>query len=183
MPIAVLGTTLNFANYQQCSALLKNCPKQGAFYQPSCIQQVVSKNPICQQLNTLANQLNTTPDAISVNKINNIQVITVQFFADGQYKYYLLTPQNNLIDTAVDPRNLDSTLAKKYVKSNFMITSSGVPVPHVNKDGSQNFNVSLRITNGCLACPVIGIANTQFRFDTQGKLSVTRLVSFIPTSK
>lgn len=168
--LSFLKNGLDLADLNKCHNLLKNCPANGPFPNQNCVKQIVARNPICYQLNQLSKYLNGSPSTISASPINRYTLIDQFFPADGQNSYYVITPQNCLINTKIDPRNLDPKLRKAYKNTPFIIVNFQKPNFVRRSNGRERMFATLKITKTCLACEVIGYARIQFDFDNKGRL-------------
>lgn len=156
----------NTSNFQDCLKLIQQCPKTGSVYDANCIDQKTSTNKVCAVTQILASQLQISADQLSVVPINHFVILTVTFPADGQLKYYLLSPQACLIDTAIDPRSVDS---KSFPANlNLVITNASFPVYQHQHNSDDIFTVLLQIQQDCLACKILGKKQIKFIFDGEG---------------
>lgn len=169
-----LSKGFNIHNYQLCKKFIQSCPVD-IFPEPSCVEKIFQTKQVCQQFAKLTDVIGT--QFITVKQIAKFFLITQTFPGDGQNSYYLLS-KGYLIDTSIDPRNLDLNLGKKYKKNSFFIVNWDEPHYQKNKQGSQSFLAQLRITEGCLACPSIAIAEIEFQFNKKGDYLFTKLKSF-----
>lgn len=133
---------------------------------------------VCQQTNRLAKQLNMPLSTISAEKVGEYTLITVYFIADGQQQYYIIAPDDSVINTLVDPRKVSKSLAKRYKNADFMLVNWDAPKYQAGANGQSSFVSQVRVTKTCLACEVIGFAKIKFDFSAQGHLSNVSLVSF-----
>ncbi len=168
----------NIHKYQQCKQLIQSCPG-GVFADVNCVKKILQTKEVCQQFAKLTEVVSDQP--ITVKQIAKFYLITQNFLGDGQYSYYVLS-NGYLIETYIDPRDLDASLEKKYKKNSFFIVNWGEPRYQKNTDGSQNFLAKFRITDRCLACPSIAFAIIEFKFNKRGDYLGPKLKSFKLTS-
>lgn len=173
-----LSSGFNINNYNQCYKLISQCPSNGLLRDKTCVDKIVSTIPVCQQFGKLAQERKIPANQISAKQMGNFTIINVTFPADGQNSYYIISPNGCFINTNIDPRKLDKSLNENYQKTNFMIVNWGEPSYQRNTDGTQTIRVTLKITDTCIACPLIGYAVINFDFDDYGKLLNQNLVSF-----
>ncbi len=171
---AFLSQGFNIHNYQQCDKLIQSCPID-IFPDANCVEKIFQTKDVCQQFRKLTDILDST--LITVKQIADFSLITEEFVADGQNNYYILS-KGYLINTNVDPRELDVSLAKKYKKTPFFIVNWGEPQYQKNRDGSQSFLAQLKITDGCLACSSIALATIEFKFNQSGNFIDRKLKDF-----
>lgn len=169
-----LSQGFNMNNYQQCNKLIQSCPAD-IFPDASCVEKIFQTKNVCQQFRKLTDIIGKT--LITVKQIASFSLITENFPADGQNNYYILS-KGYLIDTNIDPRELDASLAKKYKKTPFFIVNWGEPQYQNNKKGLQSFMVVLDVTDHCLACPRIALATIEFKFNNIGDYLGPQLKSF-----
>lgn len=169
-----LSKGFNIHNYQRCHHLIQSCPVS-IFPDARCLKKVLQTNQVCQQFAKLTDALDNP--LITVKQIANFSLITENFPADGQNSYYILS-KGYLINTNVDPRELDVNLTKKYKKTSFFIVNVDEPPYQKNKDGSQSFLAKLKITKDCLACTNIAFAIIEFKFNQFDDFIDTQLKSF-----
>ncbi len=168
----------NFNNYKKCESLIKQCPKDGPMVNQTCERNVISENRACSQIRTVADKLETNVSAVKAKKAGKLTIFTQYFIADGQEHYYIFTPTGCLIDTAIDPRKLDSTIDKQHHNEDFLIMNWSEPRIRTNHDGSQVVTVLSKVTKSCRACEVIGWPEVNFYFTPQGMLKEVKLESF-----
>lgn len=123
----------------------------------------------CVDLISLAGVLNTDSRLLQVTPITqNVMLVQKHYPADGQNQYYLLQSNGKLIDTIIDPRDVNSMLKGMYVDYAFMVTSNGKLT--IKKQKAKTLViVPLRITRACIACELI--ANASLMFTIPGKHS------------
>lgn len=173
-----LSQGFNIHNYQQCDKLIQSCPVD-IFPDPDCVAKILQTKKICQQFARLTDVLGDW--LITVKQIASFSLITETTLGDGQNNYYILS-KGYLINTNIDPRELDANLAKKYKNTSLFIVNWGEPQYQKNKDGSQSFMVVLNVTDGCLACPRIALATLEFKFSPSGNFIGKQLINFQLTS-
>lgn len=156
----------SLTDFQACLTLIQQCPKTGFVYDSNCIQQKTRTNKVCAVTQILTDKLQTRADQLSVLPISHFVILTVTFPADGQLKYYLLSPKACLIDTVVDPRSLDSNSFPANL--NLIVTNASFPIYQHQTDGNDVFTVQLQIQQDCLACKILGKEQIKFIFDGQG---------------
>ncbi|MFN7095565.1 MAG: hypothetical protein ACK4M7_09405 [Burkholderiales bacterium] len=166
-------------DYQQCNGLIQQCPKQGHFPARECVSKLLAEKSECKQLNQLAQVLNMPADAITVKPLlAKFMLVKSIFYADGQEHDYIMSPTGLLVDTQIDPRKLDLTLARKYKTAEFMMVNYGEPYALDIKHGQYSFIAPLKITKNCLACAPVGMAKIKFTFTPNGKAVSTYLAEF-----
>ena len=127
-----------------------------------------------QQLDKFAKLIKMPEHTLSMVETHGYKLVTLHYKADGKLQYYIAAPTGCVVNTAVDPRKVSSSLMKKYPHANWLISSRNIHVN--NKDNKTLFNVDYRITKGCVACQVQGNATVQFTFNSQHLLEGTKLV-------
>lgn len=175
---AYLTKGFDLNRYKQCDRLTKQCPGDGILHERKCVDGVVKRNTSCDQFAKLVADLNIPANQVTAASLAEFTVITITFPADGQFSYYLISPNGCLLNTKLDPRTLDSNLNAKYQNTSFMITHWGEPQYQSNPDGTPSITTILRVTESCIACPLIGYAKIKFDFDKHGNLVRKSLVSF-----
>lgn len=173
-----LNQGFNIHNYQQCNKLMQSCPVD-IFPDARCLKKVLQTHSVCRQLAQLTDVLDTP--FITVKQIANFSLITENFPADGQSSYTILS-KGYLINTNIDPRELDVSLAKKYKTTSFFIVNWDEPKYQKNKDESQSFLAKIKITKACLACSSIAFATIEFKFNQSGDYLGPQLKNFQLTS-
>lgn len=165
-------------SYSQCDKFIKQCPGSGVLHEKSCVEGITKKYKSCAQFRKLVTELHLPANQVTVTSLGEFSVVTLTFPADGQFSYYIISPNGCLLDTKIDPRKLDSNLNSQFQNKSFMMTYAGEPQYQTNSDGTPSIAVVLRITDTCIACPLIGYAKIKFDFDKNGNLTKTSLVSF-----
>jgi hypothetical protein len=165
-------------DYTNCQSLIHQCPKQGLLPDQACVKQVIEKHQSCYQLKALSAAINGDPATISAEPMAKFTIIDQVFIADGQHSYYLISPQGCLVNTNIDPRVLSPSLKKQYKNTEFMHVNWDKPTSQNHPNGSQSFIATLKVTDTCLACKVIGWAKIRFDFAKNGILIKTSLESF-----
>ncbi len=170
---------LNISDYAKCKMLVNQCPAQGIFPKESCVKRVIKKNPeVCAQIKKLAHTLKMPVTMITAKRAGKFSIIRATYIADGQNRYYIVSPAGCMIDTNIDPRKISPSLAKQYHKVSFLTVNWNEPKYQTHRDGSQSFEARLRVTKTCLACPIIGWAKIKFNFLKNGQLKNVTLESF-----
>ncbi len=173
-----LSHGIDITAYKQCLAKFNQCPKNGPYLDVKCVKTVLAKDSTCHQLDQLAEQINASADFIQVQKQAGFSIIDVTYPADGGHQYSLLSPSGCLIDTVVDPRDLDSKLKQQYAKNDFYLEAINKPSFTQKPDGTQSFVIEIEAKNQCRACTVFGTAKIAFNFSKEGKWKTTELLSF-----
>lgn len=168
-----LSNGLDLTNFNKCQALLHQCPAAGPFINEACVTRQITMHPICEQLKQLSKITGVSASLIEAKRMNNLDLITLNYPADGQTDYYIVTPTGRLIHTTIDPRTLSTQLSKTFAKQSWMIVAWGKPA-----FSKQSVLATLRITKECLACEVVGWARLRFDFDTQGHYVEAHLIDF-----
>ncbi|MES2998614.1 MAG: hypothetical protein V4700_04755 [Pseudomonadota bacterium] len=172
-----LAQGFNISHYQKCQSLIRQCPSEGIFPIPSCVKRVVNENKACWQFAKLLKIVDASPTTLSAKQVKEFTILDLLYTADGQHEYYILS-KGNLWNTNIDPRSLSKVIAKQYKQASFFIVNWGEPKYHTNPDGSQRFTAVFRITDGCLACPVIAWPVLTFNFTKEGRFLGARLKNF-----
>jgi hypothetical protein len=172
-----LKNGINYSDYQQCKTSLNTCPKHGAFIDDNCLKEK-SQQAFCQQLVDVAKQLETSAEMLSFDKQENFTILHVTYPADGGNQYYLLSPKNCLINTLVDPRDLDASVKTKYAKKDFYLEVIDEPKFSTIANSNKQFTISVEARDQCRACKVIGTGNVAFTFTGNGEWVSTKLLSF-----
>ncbi|EKD72286.1 MAG: hypothetical protein ACD_45C00716G0003 [uncultured bacterium] len=165
----------NFIHYQQCYRLLHRCPTQpnNPLLDETCVTNIIKKNQFCTQLRDLSRLLETDPDYITVHMYTRkFAIMSVLSPADGDETYYILTPQNCVMQTIIDPQNLDVSLKKRYKnkKSYFYTQSNGKPKLQINANGNITIRVPIKVTKECRACSTLLEGMIQYNFTKEGTL-------------
>lgn len=171
----------NLNDYNLCKQHISSeCPNKGMFPDETCVSKVLKENSVCKQLNMLAQTINMPPSAVNAKAVANFTLIDAAFTADGQHQYYIISRDGCLVNTLVDPRNLDKALAKRYQKNSFVIVTWKEPTYQRLANGEQIFTAIFKVTDGCIACSIVGWAKVEFHFSKNDALTKTVLVSFKP---
>ena len=173
-----LQNGLNLQNFNQCAVAVQKCPMIGSVREASCVDKAAKDNQVCSQSNQLADVLGISISQLQVKQQGNLTMVTAVYPADGQMHYYIAMPNGRLVDTVVDPRTLDTKLASKYSSSSFYTVNRSEPTIKTHDDGTQSVSAKLRVTEGCVACTVIGTAKVKFEFSQAGDLLKTKLDDF-----
>lgn len=172
-----LSGGFNIDNYKTCRALIQKCPTNGVLPETVCVNRVIVNNKVCNQFRSLAKALEMPVSVITVRKKSNYRIVNVTYIADGQHQYYLISPKGCMINTKIDPREIDKALAEKYKDTKFLVVNWRQPIYKKTADG-VTFLVPLRITDTCLACKVIGFATIKYKFDKKGNFLKASLDKF-----
>ncbi len=172
-----LNVGLNEKDYEDCSDKMNACPKTATLEDKSCVSEVVKKEKSCKQLVKIAQLINVDPNMISIKQKSHFSMINVSFAADGGHTYYILSPRGCLINTMVDPRDINSGIKKRYSKMDLYIDNNGEP-SYTNKRGIQRFSAAIQAKKQCRACDVIANAQINFDFNKDGKWLRTTLNQF-----
>ena len=179
--LPTLSTSLNVAKASQCTRILKMCqdPKQGPLPNDVCVQKKVKINPSCDQLQLLASKLETSPALLSVMTASQgFAIVRKSYPADGQFQNYIISSTGQIVDTRMDPR-LYSTILKIQYPNKDLIVSNVDPVQSkVSLDKHMIFTTTVKVSDGCLACNILGYATSRFVFKKDGSLQTIRLMSF-----
>lgn len=173
-----LAHGLNLNNYQLCLAKIQDCPLDQQFRNEKCVNRVLKSHHFCNQLRQLAHAINVSASQLSIRVMGPFKILQINFPADGQDQYYILTPTGYLINTLVDPRKLNQALKNEFKDSNFLILNTREPQYQVNANGSHTFTSILRIADTCLACKTIGMATIKFNFNKANRLENIKLEKF-----
>lgn len=179
--VPTLGSALNLTKASQCSKILKACQdsKKGPLSDNVCVQQKVKANSSCAQLQVLADKLETTPDLLDVTAApNGFAIARKNYPADGQFQNFIVSPKGLIVDTRVDPRQYSSILKMQYPNKDLLITNIDPVQAKTTIDKHTTFVTTLKVSDGCLACSVLGYATTRFNFKKDGSLQTIRLMSF-----
>lgn len=172
-----LGQPLNFWTkgfnqkaYQKCLKILKTCKTDGPLKNKDCVDQKVENSNDCAQLNELSNWFGVPANALEIKPVQKFTIVKLNYIADGQTGSYVITPDGTMYDGNIDVRRVNKDLQKKYKKSNFMTNNWGDWKISKGKDNTHQFSMIQKITDACLACPVLLWANVTYTFDNNGKL-------------
>jgi hypothetical protein len=174
-----LAQGFDITSYQKCKDLFEQCPVDGSSQDKACIRQILRTKKICNQLEKISQILTFIPTA---KQVEAFTIFDLYYSGDGQHEYYILS-KGNLLATTIDPRTLNKDFARKYRHTSFFIVNWSEPNYYVNADGSQKLTVVLKITEGCLACSLIGWATLGFNFTKEGVLLGIELEHFKLGSK
>lgn len=161
-----------------CLNLITACPIEHNFPNEICVKNVLNNHPYCDQLQKLSQILKVSASQLTVLPEGFFSLVNVIYPADGQHRYYIITPRGYLVDTVIDPRSLNKYLQQKYKKADFLISNEDTPYYEKELNGNHQFSAILKINESCLACKIIGRAKVDFNFDPQGKLVSIILVGF-----
>jgi hypothetical protein len=179
-PLPKAAKDFNVNDYNNCITSVYQCPKNGPYYDDNCVTKAAEQNAACKSVSAIAKAVNASITQLSFSPIDAYNIVTVTYPADGQIQNYILSPKGCLVDTVIDPRKLSTNLKNQYPEKELMIVNTELPTGKKHDDGSETFNVLLRVTEDCLACTVLGWANVVFAFDAQGNLVSTTLKHFSP---
>lgn len=179
-PLPKDAKDFNVNDYNNCITSVYQCPKNGPFYDNTCVEKAAAQNSTCKSVSAIAKAVNASITQLSFSPVDNYNIVTVTYPADGQVQNYILSPKGCLVDTVVDPRKLSKNLNSQYSTKELMIVNTELPTGKKHDDGSETFSVLLRVTEDCLACNVLGWANVIFTFDSAGNLLSTTLKHFSP---
>lgn len=176
-----LKNGFNTARASQCTRVFKACenPKKGPLPDDVCVQRKVKANPSCDQLQELADKLETSPALLGVTAApNGFAIVRKNYPADGQFQNYIISRTGQIVDTRMDPRQYSSLLKIQYPNKDLIISN----VDPVQSKGAANkrmtFITTVKVSDGCLACSILGYATTRFVFKKDGTLQTIRLISF-----
>jgi len=175
---AGLNKSINMTAYHQCVSKINQCPKNGPYLDGTCVKKQVEQDASCQELSQLAQHLNVSADLIYLQQEARFTVIDAVFPADGGHLYALLSPDGCLIDTVVDPRDLNASIKKEYANKDFYLEAKDKPAYIHQSNGNQQFTADIIVKNQCRACEVIGTAKVAFTYTKNGKWIKTELLSF-----
>jgi hypothetical protein len=168
-----LADGFNIQNYNECRTLIaKSCPAKSTT--PDCAN-ALTKHPVCEQLGKLSQAISASIAQVSVKQQGNVMLVSQLFIADGQYEYYIITQDSQLIDTNIDPFKLDSGLQKRFKNTTILPVHSGEPKSRRLPNKQQVFNVPMKAHDTCLACKIILAYDLQFSFDKDGKFIDVKL--------
>lgn len=179
---AVLNKPFDLTEYNRCQQALAACPRAGVVAGATCVKRVVKKNNTCRQVAKLATKLDVLPSMIFVKRLQSVFVLNQASLADGQDHYYLLF-DGKLLNTLVDPRQLDKALAKAYQGKDWLLVSWGEPLSRTKADGSYVISTLLKITDTCLACEVVGWAMVDFSFAANNVYTGVVLQRFVKQTR
>lgn len=179
--LPTLATGLNAAKANQCARIMKSCiyPKNSAIPNESCVQHKVSINPSCSQLQGLAEKLETSPALLNLTSApNGFMLVKKNYPADGQFQNYIVSPTGQIVDTRIDPREYNPVLKMQYPNKDLII-SNIEPTQYKGKPNKpMTFTSTVKVSDGCVACTVLGYATTRYVFNKMGTLQAIRLISF-----
>ncbi len=168
-----LANGLDMQKYNACKTLIdKNCPTKST--PPDCVNKF-TKQPACEQLGKLSQAISASIAQITVKQQGNIMLVSQSFMADGQYEYYIITHNSQLIDSNIDPFKLDSSLQKKFKNTTLLSVHSGEPKARRLPNKQQILTVSMKAHDTCLACKIVVSYDLQFSFDKEGKFIDVKL--------
>lgn len=173
-----LQPTFKFSEAQNCLASIKTCTIKNNMPDQACVSKIAAQNPSCKQVQQLANTLEANLSSLTITPVDQFYIVRQDFIADGQQTYYILSPVACLINTNIDARQFSRSLALAYRGKNWMSVNSGAPKVAKDKKGLTVFTVRLKVTDSCLACPILGWAYVNFVFDAKGTLIKRTVVSF-----
>ncbi len=174
----VLSHGINLTAYQQCVTKITRCPKNGVFLDGTCVNKMTEQEASCQQLGEIAKEINVSADFLHLQQQDGFTIIDALFPADGGHLYALLSPHGCLIDTVVDPRDLNPTVKKQYATKDFFLEAKDKPNYLLKPNGTQQFTIDILVKNQCRACELIGTAKIAFDFSKDGKWMKTEMLSF-----
>lgn len=156
----------NLSNYHQCRAHWTHCHKTGPYYSVRCVASTAKTQSSCYQVALLAKQLATSIDALSVKPIDQFFLVTQHFYADGQQHYFILTPQNKLVDPLRFTPAITQKLQAKFGQK-ALYTYLGSPRTRVTSN-ERLFGFKLSAQQGCLACKQLGVVTLRLIFSSSG---------------
>lgn len=160
----------DMAGYQACQQQIQQCPKQGNFIQADCVSKLSQQASMCRPLNQVAEILQTSMDTVTAEKFSLLTLFTQHFGADGQQRYYVLTPAGCLIDPLIDTQTASKILGRADEGKDLMIVTSGAADYQVQPEGSARLVVHFKVNKGCLACETLGMVTETLWFDSLGEL-------------
>lgn len=166
-----LSTGFDMKSYQQCKTLIANsCPSKSPI--PDCAKELVKKQS-CLQLNQLSKAISSEMPFISVMKTQGkVLLVSQSFIADGQTEYSIITSTNQLLDTNINPLELDASLKQKYQKTSLLPVHSGEPKIKFSKSKHQQIIIfPMKAHENCLACKIAMSYDLQFTFNQEGKFN------------
>lgn len=176
-----LSPKFSVDNYKTCNLLLKSCPTEGMFRKKSCVGAVLRNNKVCTQFKKLSEILDTQPTLLNIKNIGNLTIVNSPTIADGQDHYYIMA-NGVLINMNIDPRILSRSLRARYNKKTWITVNWGKPIYKVTSNNTKTVTVTVRVSDTCLACSIIGFAKIQFNFTKTNRLINVELITFSKNS-
>ena len=158
----------NVKAYQKCQKKLSRCPKNGPLKDKSCTEKLIGKTKSCQQLSDLSNWFAVPANSIELKPYKKFTLVKINYIADGQTESYLITPQGMLYKSNIDVRKINKQIRDEFKDYDFMISNWGNwKTQDHNKE--YQFQILQKVTNACLACPVLLWTVVNFYFSQEGK--------------
>lgn len=171
---------LNVDNAQVCQTTLKTCinAKNGPLPDESCVKNKVKQVHPCEQLQQLATILDTSPSLLTAKSApNDFAIVQKSYPADGGIQNYIVSPKGILVDTLMDPRVYSSAIKMQYPHNDLLVSSASDIQGKATFDKKTAFTTTIKISDGCKACKILGYATTRFTFKQNGELQSVRLLS------
>lgn len=179
-PYAFLQGGLNVDNAQICQTTLKTCvdPRNGPLPDENCVKTKIKQAHPCEQLQQLADKLNTSPSLLTAKSApNDFAVVQKNYPADGEVQNYIISPKGILVDTLMDPRLYSTVIKMQYPHNDLLVSNVSAVQGKVTFDKKTAFTTTIKISDGCKACKILGYATTRFTFKQNGDLQSVRLLS------
>lgn len=162
-------------SFQACQQLIKSCITTGPLPDQTCAANQIKQHSICQQSDELASLLDVDVSQLKLTKIvQQFVLVKSTYPADGAETYSIITPKRCVINTVIEPRDIDKSFMPKYKKEDFYTENKGEPTITTNKM-NVIFSVPLVMHKQCRACEIIAKPTIVFKFTEQGNLISTRL--------
>jgi hypothetical protein len=159
----ILNKPINMKEFQQCHEKLNQCAMGTPMPTLACVKKAMPKIKACKQTAALAKALRVNPAMLDLKSVKKYSVIKVNYIADGQQQYYLLTPKGKLIDPVADVKTL-----KQYKGKQVLVAGAGAPTSTSTTKG-MSFSFPVVLKEGCMACRTIAKLNSIVTFDVNGK--------------
>jgi len=161
---------MDYKAYIKCKKRLDSCPGEGLIKDQTCISKKTNTYASCKQLVKIADWLDVSANLVEIKRFKNLTLLKANYVADGQTISYIVTPDGTIYNSTIDIRKINKMLQKKYKSDDFFISSWGDWKTSIDKNKECHLSILQKITNTCLACPVLLWAKLSYVFDSDGKL-------------
>jgi len=163
----ILSKGIVLKSFQACKQSIHRCPVNGSVYADTCVERVLTSYGACNQLRYISKTLNARADTLFLTHHGKLSILERRSIADGQYQYYIITPNGQMIDTTQLPKNALTTLKKVHSGQPLMLSNWQEPKYNTLPE-QEIITVPLRISAGCISCKTLGYVFADFVFDKDG---------------
>ena len=168
--------------FEQCDQAIHRCPLTGMYLDEKCMHEKL-KQKSCTQLSALTKLLDLKADMFTAKKVKDFTQITVNYPGDGGIQYYLLSSKGCLLDTSVNPSNINKKFKKEFAKVDLLNEVNGEPVYSVLPGSGKRFTVKIDGHRQCRACEIVVKATVAFDFTKDNVWKRATLLGFASAEK